>query len=83
MTPRLIPHVLAAAAAVLVGCQAPTAPTIDCGPLTDPECERAVEGAKRELGDEWWFMERVVFVETGWDAFTWDGQWRAFRRGDP
>ena len=48
-------------------------------PSHRPECERATEAAKRELGEEWRFIERVVFVENGWDAFTWDGEWRAFR----
>lgn len=71
-----------AAAAILMGaCQAPTGPTtVDCGPLSDAECELAIEGAKRELNEEWPFIERIVFLDNGWDAFTWDGKWRGFRR---
>ena len=72
--------VVVAVATCMVGCQAPTGPTtIDCGPLVAAECARATEAAKRELDEEWPFIERVVFVENGWDAFTWDGEWRAFR----
>jgi hypothetical protein len=77
-------RVFAAVGIVLVACQAPSGPaTIDCGPLSDPECERAVERAQRELGDDWPHMERIVFVENGWDAVTWGGEWKAFRTGDP
>jgi hypothetical protein len=73
----------AAVALALVACQPSTGPTVDCGPLSDARCEVALEGAKRELDEEWPLIERVVFVENGWDAFTWDGEWRGHRTGDP
>ncbi len=83
MTVR-IHRVLATVGIVLVACQHPSGPaTIDCGPLSDADCERAVERAQRELGDDWPEMQRVVFIENGWDALTWGGQWKAFRTGDP
>ena len=76
-------RVLAAVGILLVACQPPSGPaTIDCGPLSDADCQRAVEQAQRDLGDDWWEMERVVFVQNGWDAYTWGGEWQALRTGD-